>query len=1130
MSTSQDSWASCIQKTQGSLKDFQVATVDVVHRRMFVEGQKNMLIADEVGLGKTIVAKGVIAKELMARKKAGTRKPLKVTYICSNQVIASENIQKLNLFPEQAVVERETRRIAYLAYAPKPKKDAYSKTLTLNTLTPGTSFNPRCYPGVRKERSIVYALLCGDERLDAQQEGVACLVRGSVEQKPADWEWWLEDMRKLELRKGLQERFLGLASRKILPLKYDAVYQLLGTKKPVKLLEAAVSLSDFLTPVNEKVHRTACNELVSVLRQLMIECCMSYVDADLYILDEFQRFRGLIDSSNKAEASQLAQKVFKQKKSKVLLLSATPFKAYTGDLEQANGEDHFEDFQKILHFLLNEDVEVLNSYNTHRRELYRQLLSLDKETPSVSTEHREAVEDILRQVMCRTERNSVSTDPNAMIDDQWKKAMLPFSINDIHNFTQTDRLAQTLSRIPKTAKHTIGAPVEYCKSAPYPLSFLDGYQFKKDLKKHRTEPEVQKVLESTPGAWLNTEAIHSYELKLAQGAGSHESGGVAHARLNQLIDAAVGAKGASLLWIPPSLPYYPMEGAFKGADKFSKTLVFSAWVMVPRMIASLVSYEVERQTVGNPLTRDQQEAQPRTYFAPDDEKKHRRHPVPQLTFSVREQGGGEYAASMSNFCLLYPSPTLAALVTIPELLNGEGGLDKILPELSCRIRGVVEELNLQKYEQSTGSDEKWYWVSTLLLDRGHKGKSQLVETWLDEVGPDNEESLFSSKEKDQRGKRFHLDVLRQAFREPEKMNLGRMPDDLCDVLADMALGSPAVVALRSLSALYSEGQYLTTDLNDAALIAGQFVNLYNKPESITAIRLTTDRSSYWREAIIYGCCGCLQAVMDEYLHLLMGQQGSRKKVIRAFEDTVNISTASINVDGHKSFIEGKPLKMRCHYGVSFGNQKIETEKGEERASNIRGNFNSPFRPFVLATTSIGQEGLDFHQYCRRIVHWNLPGNPIDLEQREGRINRYKGLVVRQQLAVRYADALRQSFAQGDPWEHLFELADISERQSSGKCELIPYWHTDTNEVAIERMIPMYPFSQDQVRLERILKTLTIYRLAFGQPRQVELVEHLLAKDFSPEEIGNIREKLMINLSPIVYQSFEPNNPDVESRQ
>ena len=53
-------------------------------------------------------------------------------------------------------------------------------------------------------------------------------------------------------------------------------------------------------------------------------------------------------------------------------------------------------------------------------------------------------------------------------------------------------------------------------------------------------------------------------------------------------------------------------------------------------------------------------------------------------------------------------------------------------------------------------------------------------------------------------------------------------------------------------------------------------------------------------------------------------------------------------------------------------------------------FNSPFRPFLLTSTSIGQEGLDFHPWCHRLVHWNLPGNPVDLEQREGRVHRYKG--------------------------------------------------------------------------------------------------------------------------------------------
>jgi hypothetical protein len=52
-------------------------------------------------------------------------------------------------------------------------------------------------------------------------------------------------------------------------------------------------------------------------------------------------------------------------------------------------------------------------------------------------------------------------------------------------------------------------------------------------------------------------------------------------------------------------------------------------------------------------------------------------------------------------------------------------------------------------------------------------------------------------------------------------------------------------------------------------------------------------------------------------------------------------------------------------------------------------------------------------------------------------------------------------------------------------------------------------------LSSLLKTLALYRLAFGQPRQAELVEHLLT-NISEERIGEIRNKLILDLSPISY--------------
>ena len=51
-----------VKETYSKLHDFQKVTVDYLVQRMFDEGQGRMLVADEVGLGKTLIAKGVIAQ------------------------------------------------------------------------------------------------------------------------------------------------------------------------------------------------------------------------------------------------------------------------------------------------------------------------------------------------------------------------------------------------------------------------------------------------------------------------------------------------------------------------------------------------------------------------------------------------------------------------------------------------------------------------------------------------------------------------------------------------------------------------------------------------------------------------------------------------------------------------------------------------------------------------------------------------------------------------------------------------------------------------------------------------------------------------------------------------------------
>ena len=61
---------------------------------------------------------------------------------------------------------------------------------------------------------------------------------------------------------------------------------------------------------------------------------------------------------------------------------------------------------------------------------------------------------------------------------------------------------------------------------------------------------------------------------------------------------------------------------------------------------------------------------------------------------------------------------------------------------------------------------------------------------------------------------------------------------------------------------------------------------------------------------------------------------------------------------------------------------------------------------------------------------------------------------------------------------------------------------------IERIIPIYPMSEEYGRYNRLIAVLTLYRLTMGQPRQEELLQ-LLEGKVTKEQI----QQLLFDLSP-----------------
>ena len=146
--------------------------------------------------------------------------------------------------------------------------------------------------------------------------------------------------------------------------------------------------------------------------------------------------------------------------------------------------------------------------------------------------------------------------------------------------------------------------------------------------------------------------------------------------------------------------------------------------------------------------------------------------------------------------------------------------------------------------------------------------------------------------------------------------------------------------------------------------------------------------------------GCLQAVLDEYSHVLRDSLGNADTMPQQSATEVGTEVVAalnllgarpgaddISIDGENGGLVFQNRDLRAWFAMRFGDEK-DALGGVSRKEQVRKAFNSPFWPFVLATTSVGQEGLDFHTYCHAVMHWNLPANPVDMEQREGRIHRY----------------------------------------------------------------------------------------------------------------------------------------------
>lgn len=1017
------------------LKDFQRKTVEYVYNRFYGDDSTSrFLIADEVGLGKTLVARGIIAKTLEKLQDEVDR--VDVIYICSNAAIATQNVNRLNV-SDSAGFSIATR----LTYLPRQVRSLRKNKVNFISLTPGTAFDhARSRGGHADERAILYRMLY--ELPLAQNE------------------------RRKRLRKGLLNILQATAGKKnwrnnALNLPAEDLDSDLSLEFR-RAVRADAELYESLKDGCDRFSRYRDNSripwedseirynLIGKLRSKLASVCLSALEPDLVILDEFQRFKNLLDGDD--EASILATALFQHPDVRVLLLSATPYKMFTLD-QESDEDDHYPDFVRTLKFLFDDSgkVEVVRDLlSDHRLELQ----SIVKDSAKLSRK-KSALEQTLLKVMCRTERVATTKDHNSMLTEITQTA--PLEPMDLQHAATIDAVATCVNA---------REPIEYWKSAPYLLNFLKHYELRQKLDPHLNAPSnaIRETLLSATGQLLTKDKLEGYKAL-----------DPANPRMRVLFEDTIDKGMWQLLWMPPSMPYVEPSGPYRGKDSLTKALVFSSWSAVPDAVSSICSYEAERKMIaGTPVLHSE------LY----DKIK------PLLRFAVASIDNR--LTGMPIIAWMLPSPSLATAIDPLEITlrhgNGPLGIQKMKDEVKVRCLALIEPL--PDGGPGTRADERWYWAAPILIE----SKTGLLDWCKSEQGWRNASPDHDS------GTRFkdHIDLL--VSMAEGNVPLGPRPDDLVDVLCELALAGPGVCALRALQRIGTELDSSNPKLLSAASrIASGFRSLFNLPETITMLRGAGD-DTYWRLTLQYGIDGNLQSVLDEYVHVLRESMGLQEHspedqvtgISECIQSVLSLRTAQIRIDEIKT--EGKRFVVdyfntRCRFALRFGDIRDDNNQALVRADSVRDAFNSPFRPFVLASTSIGQEGLDFHTWCHAVVHWNLPSNPVDLEQREGRVHRYKGHAVRKNIAEKYGlEALVKEYKKGDPWQTLFEIA--SKRKAPHLSDLVPYWIFEEGSSRVERRIPLLPFSREVGKLKLLKKRLALYRIVFGQPRQQDLLSSI----------------------------------------
>lgn len=1019
-------------------KPFQEATVAAVMRAFDRTSARRYLVADEPGLGKTFVARRVLS-ELSAKEK------LTVLYVCASQPIAAQNVDQL--LGDLDVAERGRARASadrpgLLPLATPPDHPR----LRIYSLTPGTAFSgaKRRHRGRVQERAFATALLEYEAGSSLQW------LRHELSWNARNFDALLHDY-GVEIRKRV--RHIDGKFARFVDRFCAEVRGCVGARGPLKTHVALKVIVDGKKPGTRL-------DVTGWCRNSLAAAALGELEPGLIIFDEFQRFRDLLTSAavalDPAEA-RIRDILTAKDCGRLLLLSATPYEALRpmakvgnvrrpGDSKQQDPSDD-NDFYRLLEFLLGNQSTaqrgqtmraIREAFSTREAEVRRGTPDSD-----IAKAALEDLASILSRIMCRTER-PVTPDADLM----GEPPLIPLKASDVRSFrafsTWVPRdghahwVVPLWSSVPLAAQ-SLGNRYMCWKAAPkkLPPAELSAKNLRSWRQQEWMSPKVRGLLQALPPERLMAP------------------------------------------WVRPTVPWWPLEGCWAGSGDEAtidgKALVFSRFAAVPGAVSAVVSYSVEACVYNRKSPR----AKP----------KYRAGAKP--TF----KSGG---ASPGMFRLFFASEFLARLDPMKK------GLPKtfrdarlaLIPQIKAALRQRGTLYNPSSKRKAVPVEA---WLVHLAADPAIPAGAAR-QAWIDAIVAEEGESSTHS-------------VVGAAFdgfiAGVPRGRMGEITRAELNALVDVSLSSPAVVLARAVMRHWRDAdgdldwdQPISTEEGKRAdkrspttprmllqrLTIGGLRRYLDRPWFAAALqrskRFHKDFAAALHDAVVEGN---LESVLDEHFWFVSATNSqSWPKRLLELQSALALSGGRTVLHETTKAAKNKS-RVRCHVALPLHQAKDEGKEEAPRPDVVRHAFNTPFWPMVLTTTSVGQEGLDFHPWCKTVTHWDPAPGPVELEQREGRVNRYAGLAIRRALSSK-VDTEAISKAGGSPWVALAIEAEEQAAVADTSGGMAPWWRTPGAE-ATQLYLHCAGSRESAVRV-RLERRRAVYRMVLGASEPHWLIDEL----------------------------------------